>query len=60
MTVVSLPNVQSLNAEHTGGMPVLLALITAICDSRACLGHRRPLYVSLMGSSREKVVRKHV
>ena len=37
MTVISLPNGQSLNAQHVGGMPVLLALIAAMCDSRAHL-----------------------
>lgn len=43
MTVVSLCNVQSLDAEHAGGMLLLLALIAAMCNSRAYLRHRRPL-----------------
>lgn len=55
MTLVSLPGVQSLNAKHTGGIP-LLALIAAMCNLKAYLRQSRPLCVSLMGSSREMFV----
>lgn len=34
--------------------------ICAMCNSRAYLRCRRPLYISMMGSSTEKIVRKHV
>lgn len=59
MTLVSFPDVQSLNAKHTGGIP-LLTPIAAMCNSRAYLRHSRPLCVSLMGSSREMFVMEHL
>lgn len=48
-----------LYSAYTGGMPVLV-LISDMCNSRAYLRCSRPLYISLMGSSTEKVVRKHI
>jgi len=43
MTIISLLNVQLLNAKRTGGVAILLALITAMCNSGAYLRLRRPL-----------------
>lgn len=50
---------QSLNARHTGDIP-LLTMIAAMCNLRTYLRHGRPLCVSLMGSSGEMFVMEHL